>query len=56
MIEKKEAQKILNIYRFMRQDGTLYLGEDEEVLDTLFSTIIEAITDSGQLKTKLPYN
>lgn len=56
MIEKKEAQKILNIYRFMRQDGTLYLGEDEEVLDTLFSTIIQAITDSGQLKTKLPYN
>lgn len=56
MTEKKEAQSILNIYRFMQQDGTLYLGEDEEVLDTLFSTIIQAITDAGPLKTKLPYN
>lgn len=56
MTEKKEAQSILNIYRFMRQDGTLYLDEDEEMLDALFSTITQAITDSGQLKTKLPYN
>lgn len=56
MTEKEEAKNILNIYRFMQQDGSLYLGDDVEVLDTLFSTIIQAIEDSGPLKIKLPYN
>ena len=55
MTEKKEAQNILNIYRFMQQDGTLYLAEDEETLDILFDAVVVAISDSGLLKTKLPY-
>lgn len=55
MTEKNEAQNILNIYRFMQQDGTLYLGDDEESIDTLFDAVILAITDSGPLKTKLPF-
>lgn len=56
MTENKEAQNILNIYRFMRQDGKLYLDEDVDALDILFDAVIHAIVDSGLLKTKLPYN
>lgn len=55
MTEKKEAQNILNIYRMMQKDGTLYLDKDEAMLDTLFDAVINAITDCGMLKTKLPY-
>lgn len=55
MTEKKEAQNILNIYRMLQKNGTLYLDEDEAMLDTLFDAVINAITDCGLLKTKLPY-
>ncbi|HHD72568.1 MAG TPA: hypothetical protein ENL02_01420 [Epsilonproteobacteria bacterium] len=54
--EAVEALKILNIYRMMQQDGTLYLDEDDERLDTLFDAVIQAVCDCGPLKTKLPYN
>ncbi|HHD77308.1 MAG TPA: hypothetical protein ENK97_00795 [Campylobacteraceae bacterium] len=54
--EAVEALKILNIYRMMQQDGTLYLDEDDARLDTLFDAVVHAICECGPLKTKLPYN
>ena len=56
MTPKEEAKKILNIYRFMQQDGTLYLDEDEEKLDDLYEAVVDAINDCGLLKPTLPYN
>lgn len=56
MTEKQEAKNILNIYRMLQQDGTLYLNEDNEALDTIFDAVIQAITSCSLLKTKLPYN
>ena len=56
MTPKEEAQKILNIYRFMQQDGTLYLDEDEEKLDDLYEAVVDAINACGLLKPTLPYN
>ena len=56
MTPKEEAKKILNIYRFMQQDGTLYLDEDEEKLDDLYEAVVDAIKDCGVLKPTLPYN
>ena len=51
-----EAQKILNIYRFYRKDGNLYLTADDETLDAIFDAVIAAINDCGPLKATLPYN
>jgi hypothetical protein len=51
-----EAEKILNIYRFYRRDGKLYLDGDEETLDSLFDAVVDAINDCGPLKPQLPYN
>jgi hypothetical protein len=53
--EQEEANGILNIYRFMQKDGKIYLDEDESKLDMLFNAVIQAITECGILKTKLPY-
>lgn len=55
MTLKEEAQKILNIYRLFQRDGTLYLDEDNDTLDTLFDAVIHAINDCGLLKPQLPY-
>ncbi|MDX1295519.1 MAG: hypothetical protein R3302_04595 [Sulfurimonadaceae bacterium] len=51
-----EAEKILNIYRFYKRDGKLYLDGDVETLDSLFEAVVDAINDSGTLKPLLPYN
>lgn len=56
MNAKQEAQNILNIYRFMQMDGSLYLDEKSEALDALFDAVIQAITDTTVLKPTLPYN
>lgn len=56
MTPQEEAQNILNIYRFMHMDGSLYLGDDEETLDTLFDAVVQAINDTTLLKPSLPYN
>jgi len=56
MNEKEEALEILAIYRFMRQDGKLYLDEDEEKLDMLYDAVVRSIDDCTVLKLKLPYN
>ena len=56
MTPHEEAQKILNIYRFMHMDGTLYLGDDEEMLDALFDAVVQAINETTVLKPSLPYN
>lgn len=56
MTPKEEAMKILNIYRFMQQDGTLYLQEDDEKLDELYEAVVDAINACGLLKPTLPYN
>ncbi len=50
-----EAQNILNIYRFFQRDGSLYLIDDEETLDSLFDAVVDAINDCGPLKAQLPY-
>ncbi|MBU0721055.1 hypothetical protein KJ877_06895 [bacterium] len=50
-----EAEKILNIYRFFKKDGSLYLTDDTESIDTLFDAVIQAINDCGPLKAQLPY-
>jgi len=54
-IENPEATQIINIYRFFNKDGSLYLLEDKEIIDTLFYAVIEAINNSGPLKPQLPY-
>ena len=54
-IKNKEAQKILNIYRFFQKDGNLYLTKDSDSLDMLYDAVIDAINDCGDLKTQLPY-
>ena len=54
--EKEEAKQLLSIYRMMQMNGTLYLKEDEQRLDTLFDAVIQAITTLTVLKPKLPYN
>ena len=56
MTAKKEAQQLLAIYRMMQMNGTLYLKEDEQSLDTLFDAVVQAITACTVLKPKLPYN
>lgn len=56
MSPEDEAQKILNIYRFMHMNGTLYLTDDEDTLDTLFDAVVQAINDTTVLKPSLPYN
>ena len=54
--ENKEAEKILNIYRFFQKDGSLYLVEDVGSLDMLFDAVVNAINDCGPLKAQLPFN
>lgn len=54
--KNSEADKILNIYRFFKKDGGLYLVDDIESLDMLFEAVINAINDCGSLKAELPYN
>ncbi len=54
--ENSEAEKILNIYRFYRKDGNLYLTDDDESLDMLFEAVVDAINNCGSLKPQLPYN
>ena len=54
--ENKEAAEILNIYRFFRQDGSLYLKEEGQSLDMLFDAVIGAINNCRSLKPQLPYN
>lgn len=51
-----EAESILNIYRFFKKDGSLYLKEESESLDMLFDAVINAINDCGPLKAQLPYS
>lgn len=53
---KDEAADILNIFRFYRMDGSLYLKEDDERLDALFDAVVDALNDCGVLKPKLPHN
>lgn len=55
MKEREEAEVILAIYRMMQMDGTLYLKEDQQRLDTLFDAVVQAITESTVLKPLLPY-
>lgn len=50
-----EAEKILNIYRFYQRDGSIYMIDDVETLDSLFDAVIDAINDCGSFKTQLPY-
>ncbi len=54
--KNSEAEKILNIYRFFKKDGLLYLTDDVEALDDLFEAVTNAINDCGPLKALLPYN
>lgn len=54
-VKNEEAQKILNIYRFLKKDGNLYLTEDTESLDTLYEAVVDAINNCGTLKAELPY-
>jgi len=56
MTPMEEAKKILNIYRFMQQNGTLYLDDNDEKVDTLYEAVVDAINDCGLLKPTLPYN
>jgi len=51
----KEADKILNIFRFYQRNGTLYLDHDTNVLDELFDAIVDAVNECGSLKLELPY-
>lgn len=55
-VESSEAQAILNIYRFFRKDGNLYLTEDLESLDMLFDAVVDALNNCGPLKPQLPFN
>lgn len=50
-----EAESILNIYRFFKKDGSLYLKDQNESLDMLFDAVVDAINDCGTLKAELPY-
>ena len=52
---QEEADNILNIFRFYKRDGELYLNEDTETLNELFDAVVMAINGSGPLKTQLPY-
>jgi len=54
--QNREAEEILNIYRFFQKDGSLYLGDDPESLDMLFDAVVDAINDCGPLKAELPHN
>jgi hypothetical protein len=51
-----EADAILNIFRFYRRDGKLYLDESRETLDAIFDAVVDAINACGPLKPHLPYN
>ncbi len=54
--DQEEADEILNIFRFYKRDGELYLNEDTQTLNELFAAVVLAINTSGVLKTQLPYN
>lgn len=54
--ENLEAKSILNIYRFYKKDGNLYLNNDVETLDSLFDAVVHAIDSCASLKPQLPYN
>lgn len=56
MTVEEEAKNILNIYRFMHQDGTLYLDDNDEKVDELYEMVVDAINECGVLKPTLPYN
>ena len=56
MTAEEEAKNILNIYRFMHQDGTLYLDDNDEKVDELYEMVVDAINACGVLKPTLPYN
>ena len=51
-----EADNILNIFRFYKRDGELYLNEETQTLNELFDAVVDAINTAGILKTQLPYN
>jgi len=51
-----EADSILNIFRFYKRDGELYLNEETQTLNELFDAVVDAINAAGILKTQLPYN
>ena len=51
----QEAEEILNIFRFYKRDGGLYLNEDTQTLNDLFDAVVLAINTSGPLKAQLPY-
>lgn len=53
---RKEAEKIMGIFRFYRSDGNLYQNEDDEKVDAVFDAVIVAIDTCGELKSQLPYN
>lgn len=52
---QEEADSILNIFRFYKRDGELYLNEDTHTLNELFDAVVMAINTAGPLKTQLPY-
>jgi len=53
--KNEEAEKILNIYRFFQKDGNLYLTQESESLDILYTAVVDAINNCGTLKAELPY-
>ena len=55
-IDQTEADNILNIFRFYKRDGELYLNEDTQTLNSLFDAVVLAINSCGPLKSELPYN
>jgi len=55
-INQQEADHILNIFRFYKRDGELYLNDDTQTLNELFDAVVDAINASGALKIQLPYN
>jgi len=50
-----EADKILNIFRFYQRNGSLYLDNDIQTLDSLFDATVDAINNCGTFKIELPY-
>jgi len=54
-LKHEEAHKILNIFRFYQKNGSLYLDDDIEALDSLFDAIVDAVNSCGTFKIELPY-
>ena len=51
---QEEAEEILNIFRFYKRDGGLYLNEDTQTLNELFDAVVLAINTAGPLRAQLP--